>query len=649
MVNETLYFPHNMDFRGRAYPIPPYLNHMGADNVRGLLVFAKGKELGPTGLRWLKIHVATVAGHDKASMSERIEFTEKHLDDIRDSARNPLGGRRWWLKAEDAWQTLAACFELTEALDSANPTKFVSHLPIQQDGTCNGLQHYAALGGDKIGAAQVNLEPGDRPADVYTAVAEAVKEDVHYDALQGNPVAAKLDRNITRKCVKQPVMTNVYGVTWFGAKEQVQKQLEVIFPDVRKYDEVNYAKMSQYIATKIFKSLGTMFGGAQAIQHWLGHCADRISTCLTSEQIAELTGSAKPDEGSKKQLSRKKKAAPETPPYGPFIEPAKKQQNSAKPLFKSTVVWTTPLRLPVVQPYRSMGQRTINTTLQGITLQEPRAWHPVSKRKQLQAFPPNFIHSLDATHMMLSALRCKELGMTFASVHDSFWTHACDVDRMSVALRDSFVEMHSDNIVGRLREEFQTRYKGCMYMASVFAKSPAGKKITELRKNRKDDTRSELAIEAERLRLLRSQDEALRKKGEAMVTPGSIMASEGDDSAFAVTSELVHQQLGTIPESAEFEPTNTDSDETATRETTAESEEGVVGGSVLGTDTDTLIEADASTATDEQADAKLGKSGKPKKVYHRKLYVWLPLTFPEVPPKGEFDVRKIKDSHYFFH
>jgi DNA-directed RNA polymerase len=24
------YFPHNMDFRGRAYPIPPHLNHIGA-------------------------------------------------------------------------------------------------------------------------------------------------------------------------------------------------------------------------------------------------------------------------------------------------------------------------------------------------------------------------------------------------------------------------------------------------------------------------------------------------------------------------------------------------------------------------------------------------------------------------------------------
>ncbi|KAK3104236.1 DNA-directed RNA polymerase, partial [Teratosphaeriaceae sp. CCFEE 6253] len=166
-----------MDFRGRAYPIPPYLNHMGADNVRGLLVFAEGKKLGTRGLRWLKIHLATAFGYDKASLEERVKFTDEHLDDIYDSVRKPLEGRRWWLQSEDAWQTLAACFELTAALDSPNVEEFLSSIPIQQDGTCNGLQHYAALGGDTIGARQVNLEPGDRPADVYTAVAEGVKEE----------------------------------------------------------------------------------------------------------------------------------------------------------------------------------------------------------------------------------------------------------------------------------------------------------------------------------------------------------------------------------------------------------------------------------------------------------------------------------------
>ena len=32
--------------------------------------------------------------------------------------------------------------------------------------------------------------------------------------------------------------------------------------------------------------------------------------------------------------------------------------------------------------------------------------------KQGSAFPPNFIHSLDSTHMMMTALACKDTGET---------------------------------------------------------------------------------------------------------------------------------------------------------------------------------------------------------------------------------------------
>ena len=41
-------------------------------------------------------------------------------------------------------------------------------LPVHQDGSCNGLQHYAALGRDEAGGEQVNLMPRERPGDVYT-------------------------------------------------------------------------------------------------------------------------------------------------------------------------------------------------------------------------------------------------------------------------------------------------------------------------------------------------------------------------------------------------------------------------------------------------------------------------------------------------
>jgi DNA-directed RNA polymerase len=95
-LNDTFYLPHNIDFRGRAYPIPPHLNHIGDDLCRGLLTFAESKPLGKSGLRWLKIHLSGLHGFDKGSFDEREKYTEDHLDDIFDSAEKPLEASLVW-------------------------------------------------------------------------------------------------------------------------------------------------------------------------------------------------------------------------------------------------------------------------------------------------------------------------------------------------------------------------------------------------------------------------------------------------------------------------------------------------------------------------------------------------------------------------
>ena len=64
---QVIYFPMNLDFRGRVYPIPPHLNHLGNDLCRGLLSFARRKRLGERGLFWLKIQIANLYGNDKVS------------------------------------------------------------------------------------------------------------------------------------------------------------------------------------------------------------------------------------------------------------------------------------------------------------------------------------------------------------------------------------------------------------------------------------------------------------------------------------------------------------------------------------------------------------------------------------------------------
>ncbi|KAH9806287.1 DNA-directed RNA polymerase 3 [Citrus sinensis] len=387
---EGFYYPHNLDFRGRAYPMHPHLNHLSSDVCRGVLEFAEGRPLGKSGLRWLKIHLANLfsGGVEKLSHDGRLAFVENHLYEIFDSAENPINGSRWWLTAEDPFQCLAACINLSEALKSSSPHSVISHLPIHQ-----------------LEAAAVNLVAGEKPADVYSEIAvrvhEIMKRDSNKDpSKHPQALLAKiLIDQVDRKLVKQTVMTSVYGVTFVGAREQIKRRLE---EKGHITDDRQLFAAACYAAKVTLTALGEIFEAARSIMGWLGDCAKVIAS--------------------------------ENQP----------------------VRWTTPLGLPVVQPYCKNERHLIRTSLQVLALQ--REGKSVEIRKQRTAFPPNFVHSLDGSHMMMTAVACRDAGLHFAGVHDSFWTHACDVDEMNQILRKKFVELYNMPILENLLESFQTSY-----------------------------------------------------------------------------------------------------------------------------------------------------------------------------------------------
>lgn len=632
--DQTLYFPHNVDYRGRAYPIPTYLNHMGADHARAILKFSTGKELGVRGLRWLKIHLANVFGLDKASFDEREAFADENVDNIVDSVTKPFDGTRWWLSAEDPWQCLAACFELKAALELPDPTKFVSQLPIQQDGTCNGLQHYAALGGDTSGAKQVNLEPGDRPADVYSAVAELVKQSIAKDAAAKNRFGEILNGKITRKVVKQTVMTNVYGVTFAGAKKQVCKQIDALYPNLGKECGIPNLLLSTYIARHIFDALASMFRGAHDIQYWLGEIGGRVCRALTPAQLQQIADSYNDSSGKETTKSRKTKKATLSAKTG-FDELTQQ--------FRSTVVWTTPLRMPVAQPYRKNTMKEVRTCLQSVVYSVNDQTDPVNRRKQLQGFPPNFIHSLDASHMLLSALQCAERGLEFAAVHDSFWTHAGDVDVMNGVIRDAFIQIHEEDVVGRLAAEFEARHKGSLYLAHIDAESAVAKKIKELRKNSKLSPREELLLEHKRLSLQLSGNPWDLETAKKIITPAAVYeemsAAEAD---IVIAEETKDIGLGEISE----EEAKADADENASAvetESASADEAAAMSERFMEAMKVSFFE---QSLTDKKKSTKKAKSAKPTK--RAAVPVWLPLTIPSIPKKGDFDVSRLRESKYFF-
>ncbi|XP_011101962.1 DNA-directed RNA polymerase 1, mitochondrial-like [Sesamum indicum] len=255
-------------------------------------------------------------GVDKLSYEGRVSFTENHLEDIFDSADRPLEGKRWWLGAEDPFQCLATCINLSEALRSPYPESTVSHMPVHQDGSCNGLQHYAALGRDKVmnSITFLTMIPVDNENCLQRRVLDIMKRDAAKDpATDPNVMRARLLINqVDRKLVKQTVMTSVYGVTYIGARDQIKRRLK---ERGAIDDDTEVFACACYAAKTTLTALGEMFEAARSIMSWLGDCAKIIAT--------------------------------ENQP----------------------VRWTTPLGLPVVQPYRKLGRHMIKTSLQVLTLQ----------------------------------------------------------------------------------------------------------------------------------------------------------------------------------------------------------------------------------------------------------------------------------------
>ncbi|CAK9801498.1 DNA-directed RNA polymerase, mitochondrial [Anthophora quadrimaculata] len=390
--NQIFWLPHNLDFRGRVYPVPPHLNHLSSDLGRSLLLFAKGKPLGPNGLDWLKIHVINLTNFRKgSSIKERLKYANENMDNIMDSAARPLTGKMWWAQSEEPWQTLAGCIEIANALKAPKVEEYISTFPVHQDGSCNGLQHYAALGRDQTGAESVNLYSFDSPKDVYVSIASIVERQRQIDAKNNIKIAQVLEGFVKRKVIKQTVMTTVYGVTKYGAKLQIAKQLK----DTENFPKEYVWPASIYLAESTFRSLRTMFKSAREIQDWLTACARIISSVC-----------------------------------------------------HANVEWTTPLGFPIVQPY--IKQKFHKKFLK--IVEKP------DTMKQRNAFAPNFIHSLDSTHMMLTSLHCNRENITFVSVHDCFWTHPCTVDVMNRICREQFVALHSEPILENLANSFVNRY-----------------------------------------------------------------------------------------------------------------------------------------------------------------------------------------------
>ncbi len=423
---EEFFFPHTLDWRGRAYPVPLYLHPQGSDAQRGLLELANSVPLtNEDGVLWLAVHGAGLWGVDKVSLEARREWVEQNEKAILASAEDPFENT-FWKDAEKPWQALAFCFDW--AGWKREGYAYESCLPVQMDGTCNGLQNFSAILRDEIGGAAVNLVPSDRPQDIYMRVCEVVMKRVEADLFSeermkprkdGEPgtlvadIARGWHGHLSRKVTKRPVMTLAYGARRFGFIEQVYE--DTVEPWKKRNDgtfpfEGSGWEAASYMGQLIWESVGEVVVAACAAMDWLQEAARIVA---------------------KENLP---------------------------------VMWMTPSGLLVQQNYRVPNVKRYSTTFEDITvrLSVQSEGDKIDSRKQAAGISPNWVHSLDASHMMRTIKRAHDEGIrSFCMIHDSYGTHAGNAAALANFLREEFVTMYSEtDVLSDLRDMLQSQLSG---------------------------------------------------------------------------------------------------------------------------------------------------------------------------------------------
>ena len=402
-----IYFPHQMDFRGRLYPIPVLLQPQGSDLAKGLLKFANGKKVDGNSIKWLQIHGANVYGYDKESYSDRIEWTKAHQGAIISYATDPLCNLGW-AEADKPFQFLAFCFEYNKYL--SDPDNYTTHIPIQLDGTCNGLQHYSALLRDEISGEAVNLVPTDKPNDIYGIV--AIRLENKLLSLQKDTIIAQnwVKLGINRKLTKRPVMVLPYGGTMLSCREYIQEYLTDNFSPDYIWEVFNVGDSPTDCNFKI--------------SVWLSkYLWDSITETLKSAIIG---------------MDYLKKLARIITKEGRPIE------------------WFTPAGLFIRQAYKARHKKMIKTELFGSMVRAMinMELDSIYPQRQLNGICPNFIHSLDAACLMIYLVKCKQAGIeSFMTVHDCYGTLAPDTDISAELLREAFVEVYRQPILENFTED----------------------------------------------------------------------------------------------------------------------------------------------------------------------------------------------------
>jgi len=402
-LENVIYFPHNVDSRGRVYPIPTVLNPQGDDLSKGVLRFAKAEVLTERGVHHLRLQLANKFGIDKESHKDRLDWVHAHEVDIVRLAENPLDNLDFLEESDSPYQFFAACVNYTKWY--RNPSA-PNHARVNKDGSCNGLQHFAAMTLDADMGKSVNLMPADaedKPQSVYKVVAEEVKRLTQES---NEPMARQWERywkkynasEVDYKSMKRPVMTLPYSATAYSRREYIQEYLagnngSEFFGD-------SFTEAVSFMVDVVTQAMHNRISGAMRVLDWLKNCGKLF---LSGHNVLEW-----------KNL------------YGFPVR-------TYKPDMRACTVYVQYLGKQIKYRMR-LPKDTTNV------------------QQCLFAVAPNFVHSMDAQHLLMicNHLRRK---IPVHVVHDDVGCPANHGDVLNDVIRAYFCALYEVNPVESFQKE----------------------------------------------------------------------------------------------------------------------------------------------------------------------------------------------------
>ncbi len=399
-AGNRFFFPSNVDWRGRVYNIPAFLNVQNADPSRGLLQFYREERVKTEkDAEWLAIHGANTYGFDKVTLEERVKWAKDYASEAERIADDPRG-HLTWKDADKPWQHLAWCFEWAEFVRNG---MVKTKLPCAQDATNNGLQLLACLTHCEETAYSTNAAPTPFPQDIYAVIAACVVDKLKKDAATGNAVAQKwIDFGVDRKATKRPTMVYPYGGTFYSCRAYVDEW----YQDRLRKDQVDNPfgegeryKVTGYLSKFVWEAIHDVF--------------DRPTKCMKYlQEVAKVLTRAGKD-----------------------------------------VTWTTPTNFPVLQHYTKQVSKSVSTQIAGeatwVNFRD--STDELSLARAKQGISPNFVHSIDASILTKTVIEANARGIwDFCCIHDSFGTHSTRSQDLADAIRKSASEIFEVDLLAEL-------------------------------------------------------------------------------------------------------------------------------------------------------------------------------------------------------